>query len=284
MAQDFRSKFRFGRETRATCEDSINKVASPESGCEGPLGLRGVFIENIYGKFPEAMAWRLTAAISGAHTLGGAAPERSGYVGYWGSRDTTGKFDNDYFRSMLLKGWGPYHITEEGKPDKNEWYRIDAGSDPYTSHMQMMLDSDLCLAFRTGGPHPEQLLAKDSNCCAWIEPKIAFLDGEMGEFCGLPYKNTLATKPFKKFDCCGYQDQGNDIADCNDIRHPNGYAYDDVLDFAQNQDHFFEAYKLAWKIATENGHEKYLTPLYRPGVDVDLNALKGGHDAVTFTH
>jgi hypothetical protein len=134
LAQDFRKRFRFGRETRAQCEDSINKMPLPEMGCEGNLGLRGVFIDNVYGRFPENKAWRLTAAISGAHTLGGADVGRSGYKGYWSDRESTGKFDNDYYISMLSKGWGPYLITEEGKPDKHEWFRIDGGHDPYNSH------------------------------------------------------------------------------------------------------------------------------------------------------
>lgn len=233
MAHVLRDNFKAGRKTREECEDSHNTMPLPEQGCEGENGLRGIFIEHIYGKFSEEMAWRLTAAISGAHTLGGADSGRSGYHGYWSDRETTGIFDNDYYRSMLLKGWGPYHIVQEGKPDKHEWYRIDAGSDPYTSHFQMMLDSDLCLAYRTPGAKAMQFLAKDSYCCAWIDPKLVFLDGEMGEFCGLNYKNTMSSKPVKKADCCGFQDYG-DLEDCNDIRHPNGYAINDVIDFAQN--------------------------------------------------
>jgi hypothetical protein len=282
MAQDFRQRFKFGRITRETCEDSVNKMPLPEMGCEGELGLRGVFINNIYHHFDEKTAWRLTAAISGAHTLGGADAARSGYHGYWGDRKTTGIFDNDYYVSMLAKGWGPYHMVQEGKPDKNEWIRVDAGHDPYTSHLQMMLDSDLCLAYRSNDPQPKQILAKDTNCCMWVDPKLLFKEGEEGMFCGMPYANTMSTPSFAskmgKMQCCGYSEMMGELPDCNDIRRPNGYAYEAVLDFATNQKHFLEAFKQAWWIATENGYYN-LKPLYTQSTMPDpMDGMEMGHD------
>jgi hypothetical protein len=49
----------------------------------------------------------MTAAISGAHTVGGARLENSGYNGYWSDVENQGLFNNDYFRSIVLKGWAP---------------------------------------------------------------------------------------------------------------------------------------------------------------------------------
>ena len=186
---------------------------------------------------------------------------------------------------MLQKGWGPYHIVEEGKPDKHEWFRIDLGHDPYTSHFQMMLDSDICLAFKTNEAQPKEFLAKNSNCCVWIDPTLLFLDGEAGTFCGMSYTNTQANAPFDKTHCCGHSDL-QDLPDCNDIKHPNGFAYEDVIDFAQNQDHFFQAYKEAWWIATENGHND-LKPLYTentlPEDLSDMDLMMMSHDMGTTT-
>jgi hypothetical protein len=57
----------------------------------------------------------------------------------------------------------------------------------------MMLDSDLCLAFRTPGNHPRQFLAKESPaCCVWTDPKLLFMEGEEGKFCGTTFKNTMS--------------------------------------------------------------------------------------------
>lgn len=51
------------------------------------------------------MPWTMTAAISGTHTLGSAKKANSGYEGYWSDHENQGIFNNDYFRSMLIKGW-----------------------------------------------------------------------------------------------------------------------------------------------------------------------------------
>ena len=40
-----------------------------EHGCEGPNGIDTIFVDNVYGH-TGADAWKYTAAISGAHTLG----------------------------------------------------------------------------------------------------------------------------------------------------------------------------------------------------------------------
>ena len=52
-------------------------------------------------------AWYLTAAISGAHTLGHAMPMNSGYFGWWSNPIDSSRFNNDYYQSLLFKGWRP---------------------------------------------------------------------------------------------------------------------------------------------------------------------------------
>ena len=54
-------------------------MPNPINGC---LGLKNVFVDHIYSEV--ANPWRLIAAISGAHTLGSANKDTSGFDGMWG--------------------------------------------------------------------------------------------------------------------------------------------------------------------------------------------------------
>ena len=62
----------------------------------------------------------MTAAISGAHTIGSAKLENSGYNGFWSDAKSSGIFNNDYYMSAIAKGWGPERAVN-GNPDKNQW-------------------------------------------------------------------------------------------------------------------------------------------------------------------
>ena len=77
-------------------------MPNPEHGCDG---LKAIFHEHIYRD--TGMKWVMTAAISGAHTLGSLKPHNSGYDGFWSDEKNQGIFNNDYYRSILTKGWGP---------------------------------------------------------------------------------------------------------------------------------------------------------------------------------
>ena len=87
----------------------------------------------------------MTAAISGAHTIGSAKPENSGYEGMWSDAANQNIFNNDYFKQIIMKGWGPKRAIN-GNTNKNQWQLIDSSSD-YDKSQQMMLDSDMCLLF-----------------------------------------------------------------------------------------------------------------------------------------
>ena len=66
-------------------------MPNAEHGCEGEDdSLRPVFIDGVYRMYDEKKAWRLTAAISGAHTVGGASTDRSGYYGFWSNKESSG--------------------------------------------------------------------------------------------------------------------------------------------------------------------------------------------------
>lgn len=60
----------------------------------------------------------MIAAIMGAHTLGSAKVENSGYKGQWSSKGKEGVFDNDYYREMLSRGWGP-DLSVNGNAERN---------------------------------------------------------------------------------------------------------------------------------------------------------------------
>ena len=66
----------------------------------------------------------MTAAISGAHTIGSAKPHNSGYSGMWGDPMNQSIFNNDYYKNVMAHGWGPKRAVN-GNPDKNQWELID---------------------------------------------------------------------------------------------------------------------------------------------------------------
>jgi len=71
-------------------------------------------------------SWILTAALSGAHTLGKAEAINSGYQGMWSDPASQGQFNNDYYHSLLYKGWG-VDRNVNGRADRNQWQRVDLG-------------------------------------------------------------------------------------------------------------------------------------------------------------
>jgi len=97
-------------------------MPNPEEGC---WALKDIMVDHIYyEKHDWRRAWRMTTAISGAHTLGQAKVENSGYNGLWSSPSDQGKFNNGYYKNMLKHGWG-VERSVAGNDDKNQWKRID---------------------------------------------------------------------------------------------------------------------------------------------------------------
>ena len=133
-------------------------MPNPENGCPG---LSNIFVDNIY--YDRYDAWALTAAISGAHSVGSAKLENSGYEGWWSDSENSGKFNNDYYISLLVKGWG-HERAVNGNSAKNQWKRIDMGLE--AEHHEIMLRSDLCLAYDTNINH---VMCKIENNCDFRE-------------------------------------------------------------------------------------------------------------------
>lgn len=138
----------YGRTTTEACHWNEDRMPNPEHSCEGNVdlgqdGLRQIFVDNIYGGAPDA--WTMTAAISGAHTVGSASPENSGYDGHWSDATNSGIFNNNYYHSLLWRGWGP-ELAVGGNTGKNQWKIVDEGRN--SDHKAVMLDTDLCLAYK----------------------------------------------------------------------------------------------------------------------------------------
>jgi hypothetical protein len=142
LAKTFRDQFRFGRETAQTCSENDGLMPDPERGC---ADVNEVFKKHIFKYKKGREAKRLFTAILGAHTLGSAKLENSGYEGSWS--DTPGVFNHDYYRQMLTRGWGPDRAVD-GNEERNQWKIID--SDPTDG---LMLNSDMCLAYDNNAKH-----------------------------------------------------------------------------------------------------------------------------------
>lgn len=152
----FRDNFKFGRKTVYECSWNIGFMPSPTDGCNG---LQNVFIDHIYNG--QSDPWKLTAAISGAHTLGSARISTSGFDGFWSDAANQSKFNNDYYKSIILKGWGP-ELAVNGVSGKNQWQRLDRG---ITGHKEMMLDTDMCLVYNNNKDLADCKAANESSQC-----------------------------------------------------------------------------------------------------------------------
>mmetsp|Transcript_34986 Transcript_34986/g.79061 ORF Transcript_34986/g.79061 Transcript_34986/m.79061 type:complete len:498 (+) Transcript_34986:240-1733(+) len=223
---DFKSQFKFGRETAKTCDGAADRLPNPENGCDA---VKTTFV-NAMG-----LSWRGAAALMGVHTLGRARPKNSGYDGWWSDTENSRLFNNNYYVSMVKKGWRPFKAVC-GNHHKNQWYKSGAGGVPQGEINEMMLDTDLCLAFSSGtseSPGPPVKASRDT-CCAWLirHPITKEEFGTFTEVCGL-----------------------HDIGDCGSITEMKGFgaAGADVLEFADNEKAWLDEFSKAWAKATENG-------------------------------
>lgn len=237
---DFKSRFRFGRETSKKCPDSAIRLPDPEHGCEA---VEKTFVKQM------GLTWREAAALMGVHTLGRLRSENSGYSGWWSDPDESRKFNNNYYVSMLKKGWRPQKAVC-GNPHKNQWYASGPAGVKQGEQTEVMLSTDVCLMFSetdpVGAPVTKDsrvgppVNANQSNCCAWfiVHPKTKSPLGLFTEICGL-----------------------HDVEDCGSIREAKGSAGHDMVEFADNELAWIEAFLPAWTKAVENGMESRLQTL-----------------------
>lgn len=251
-ALHFKERFLFGRTTsNENCHFEAQRLPNPEIGCSD---VRRVFMDNL------GLDTRGAAALMGVHTLGRARPENSGYSGFWSDPENSRLFNNNYYVSMLVKGWMPQEVSF----GKHQWIRTDEGIQALgaSAHEEMMLNTDLCLVFTEDG---QALNAERHNdCCAWIDSHKVGGDSSGvhsgavlnngGLFCGV----NCATDPNlggcdggldERRTCCGAQAQN----DCGNPAEPDGMSIDAVQEFAADEAAWIEAFQDAWKQVTERG-------------------------------
>lgn len=177
---------------------------------------------------------------------------------------------------MLTRGWGP-DLAVGGNPDRNQWKTVDRGS---TEGPELMLNSDLCLAYDNNAAHSACMLENDFNnrkckklqnkgkpinalageCCAWTHKQALFNKGVFdrngtGSLCGQDVKKREKTSHFKPMrEACCANEGAASSGDCDSASWPKGPAFPMVLAFAADEKLWLENYVQAWKLATENGH------------------------------
>merc|ERR1711970_415696 len=80
LARVFRDQFRSGRTTVESCSWNVGMMPDPEAGCDDVMSLFG---SHVFKFSQNKEKKRLIAALLGAHTLGSAKLENSGYQGSW---------------------------------------------------------------------------------------------------------------------------------------------------------------------------------------------------------
>jgi len=154
--QSFENNFKFGRTTALEC--TPEPLPNPANGCDAT--------EDVFMNRMGLDATKATA-LMGVHTLGRALPENSGFDGFWVSQMHARTFSPQYFTNIIAVGWRNAQVAASGK---FQWVRADVGP-PNPLAGEMMLNTDMCLAFQTGDT-PPWTRAEDSNhtnCCLWME-------------------------------------------------------------------------------------------------------------------
>jgi hypothetical protein len=267
---DFRSQFKFGRTTATSCDDSIGFMPNPQKGCDA---VNASLVSNL------GLTWNQSAALMGARIFDGR------YAGY-GSASRL--FNNDYYVSLVTKGWAPVHGLADD-PDKTQWLRTDLGAD-IDAGLEGRLDSDMCLYHYMFDDlvydeelYPDSKLnakaAEVQNCkCAWTRVSD-FLEAiekyNGGEFCGSktyypvledlgfgavghmgqPTQNTLQFAK-QRASCCGIRPPDQQLPlmepsiDCGLPSKPLGKAAAAIKIFANSEEAWIDSFVEAWGVAT----------------------------------
>ena len=129
---------RYGRKDCATSPNSTNDFGFPDAH-------RG--FEHVMAIFRDGMGMseRQVVALIGAHTLGKASPENSGFQGPWSP--PTNRFDNAFYRTLMAapSGWSQNELNLNNAPAGfNPRYQWDSGNNGAPGS-KMMLNTDMVL-------------------------------------------------------------------------------------------------------------------------------------------
>mmetsp|Transcript_62503 Transcript_62503/g.135684 ORF Transcript_62503/g.135684 Transcript_62503/m.135684 type:complete len:641 (-) Transcript_62503:115-2037(-) len=291
LAQQFKADFRYGRTTAFQgCQFSALALPDPAESC---VAVEKVFVDAL------GLDWEMAAALMGVHTLGRVEPRNSGYSGWWSTPEHSRRFNNDYFVSMLAKGWCP-ELDVNGCSDadaamgtcskKNQWQRCDVDREANNQAHEMMLNTDLCLAFRDRSGGDGILRSGEDNCCTWVHSFVPTFDmtevirANDGTFCNVACDGSHPEiKNGSTFECFsqGKEQQTAEIEACcffeterADCRTsgigaaslaPGGPAEEAVLRFASNESAWIAAFRKAWKQAvTVNAFGEAPTGVLKP--------------------
>lgn len=246
---DFKSSFMYGRTTAETCEWALGRLPNPEHGCPAT---EETMVRSM------GLTWREVTALMGVHTLGRAEIRHSGYNGFWSDAQNSRLFNNNFYLSILNKGWQPEVVN--GNPNKVQWKRTDDGTDEQRLGKEQMLNTDLCLAFdgvRRSELNAGEALRNNQPCCAWrfasdewFNPpgNNYFVEGEI--HCGNDFYFTeLWAFGEQRAMCCGTVP----MVDCGDSFELGGKAFDDVKEFTYDERSWLQTFLVAWRKATSNG-------------------------------
>lgn len=252
---DFRSNFKYGRTTGKECAFAHGRLPNPENSCSA---VETTFVNRM------GLSWNFAAALMGVHSLGRASIKNSGYNGWWSDFDNSRKFNNDYYVSIVAKGWGPEPAVN-GNAGKNQWKRIDEGVDEANLGKEMMLNTDMCFYYTMDNEGHVQLdaaTAESAECtCAWathvpIQQGVSKYLG--GKFCGTDDIPGSSDFPRQRAICCGLGDTYsiNDLPmDCGLPVKPLGPAAKAIKRYTNNEDAWLWDFKKAWAVATTNGFD-----------------------------
>lgn len=275
LETSFKNAFRYGRKTDDTC-DEMHLMPNPEKGCDDN---RDILNKHVFGGM--RWAWGATTTLMGVHTIGRAHPENSGYNGSWVMPNSTGTFNNDYYREMITQGWGAKKVG----PGKHQW-DIISKEKPDGLNQMMMLNTDMCLAYNDNKKSAEcmrkigfkrrrkgtgcnkfQKAGRDhflnaanfvnKTCCAWFQSKTmkpgakrsvkngAAIINEGELFCGEPFD---AKKKFnfvtEKEQCCG--SKFDDLDDCDASAWPKGWGFNIIFKYAWNEKEWLKNFVRIW--------------------------------------
>jgi len=145
---------------------------------------------------------------------------------------------------MLSKSWKPVSVADNAL--KNQWDRNDIGKTSNGGQHEMMLNTDLCLAFEFRGGAltgaKEALGANDCQCLWLRSPTFSSLvsdtwcGGDRGSF-GQELGNCCPTGGFS----------------CDSLSNPTGIAIDTIKMYASDEAVWIVDFKKAWAKATTNG-------------------------------
>jgi len=261
------SQFRYGRVTNTQCSWAHGRLPNVADGCTAN---QDVFITRM------GLTWEEVTALMGVHTLGSAEINNSGYNGWWSDVQNSSFFNNDYYVSLLTKGWAP-QLAVNGNPRKSQWTRTDGAS----GNVQMMLDTDMCLVytFRNSSnlsnstTAVSQLHAANSSCCAWIDKDALTgcrrgrfqandpmqcwdeaLDQNITAMCGTR-GNCCASRTARGLPNCGSIVQPMEAPAWNLIKSQSGTftSYDQFRLYATNSTRWYQDFLLVWAKATAVG-------------------------------